>query len=176
MVSDVRVMHRLLYAGSAGGSGRDRPDRPRPRRRCASVESAMSAFRTASSLTARSCAVLRARSSARRTRSGEALPARAHRPRVERQDQSREGVRLDPAPRSGGGSPRDEIDLYPTNAITIEPRRVIMNGTAQKTKRLLEKHGVEVITVEYDEVHKYGGRIRCNTMHLIRDKGPMTFA
>jgi N-dimethylarginine dimethylaminohydrolase len=51
-----------------------------------------------------------------------------------------------------------------------------MNGTAQKTKRLLEKHGVEVITVEYDEVHKYGGGIRCNTMQLIRDKGPTTFA
>src|SRR5262249_51040672 len=35
--------------------------------------------------------------------------------------------------------PREEIDLFPTNAITIEPRRVIMNATAQKTKRLLEK-------------------------------------
>src|SRR5580700_10848076 len=45
MVSDVRVMHRLLYAGSTGGSGRDRPDRPRPRRRCASVESAPSIWR-----------------------------------------------------------------------------------------------------------------------------------
>ena len=72
--------------------------------------------------------------------------------------------------------PRDEIELYPTNAITIEPRRVIMNATAQKTRRLLEKHNVEVIAVEYDEVHKYGGGIRCNTMQLIRDKGPTTFA
>jgi len=72
--------------------------------------------------------------------------------------------------------PREEIDLFPTNAITIEPRRVIMNATAQKTKRLLEKHKVEVITVDYDEVHKYGGGIRCNTMQLIRDPGPSTFA
>ena len=71
--------------------------------------------------------------------------------------------------------PRDEIELYPTNAITIEPRRVIMNATAHKTRRLLEEHHVEVITVEYDEVHKYGGGIRCNTMQLIRDKGPTTF-
>jgi hypothetical protein len=45
----------------------------------------------------------------------------------------------------------------------------------QKTKRLLEKYDVEVITVEYDEVHKYGGGIRCNTMQLIRDPGPTTF-
>src|SRR6476646_890431 len=72
--------------------------------------------------------------------------------------------------------PRDEIELYPTNAITIEPRRVIMNATAQKTRRLLEEHDVEVIAVEYDEVHKYGGGIRCNTMQLMRDKGPTTFA
>jgi N-dimethylarginine dimethylaminohydrolase len=71
--------------------------------------------------------------------------------------------------------PREEIDLFPTNAITIEPRRVIINATAQKTKKLLEKHNVEVITVEYDEVHKYGGGIRCNTMQLIRDPGPTTF-
>jgi arginine deiminase len=67
-------------------------------------------------------------------------------------------------------------ELYPTNAITIEPRLVVMNGTARKTKRLLEKHGVEVILVEYDEVHKCGGGIRCNTMQLIRDRGPMSFA
>jgi hypothetical protein len=37
--------------------------------------------------------------------------------------------------------------LVPINAITIEPRHVIMNATAQK--RLLEKHKVEVIPVEY---------------------------
>jgi N-dimethylarginine dimethylaminohydrolase len=71
--------------------------------------------------------------------------------------------------------PREEIDLFPTNAITVEPRQVIMNASAIKTKRLLEQHGVEVITVEYDEVHKYGGGIRCNTMQLMRDSGPTTF-
>ena len=79
--------------------------------------------------------------------------------------------------------PLDQVaEAHATRSSFIRPtsrsktRRVIMNGTAQKTKRLLEKHGVEVITVEYDEVHKYGGRICCYTMHLIRDKGPMTFA
>jgi len=65
--------------------------------------------------------------------------------------------------------------IVPINAITIEPRRVIMNATAQKTKRLLEKHKVEVIPVEYNEVCKCGGGIRGDTMQLIRDKGPMTF-
>jgi N-dimethylarginine dimethylaminohydrolase len=50
-----------------------------------------------------------------------------------------------------------------------------MNASAVKTSKLLEKHKVEVIPIEYDEVHKYGGGIRCNTMQLIRDKGPTTF-
>ncbi len=72
-------------------------------------------------------------------------------------------------------APREEIQLYPTNGITIEPRKVIMNASAVKTRRRLEQHGVEVIPIEYDEVHKYGGGIRCNTMQLIRDPGPRTF-
>ena len=73
-------------------------------------------------------------------------------------------------------APRDEVDLYPVNGITIEPRRVIMNASAVKTRALLERHGVEVSPIEYGEVHKYGGGIRCNTMQLVRDRGPFTFA
>jgi N-dimethylarginine dimethylaminohydrolase len=73
-------------------------------------------------------------------------------------------------------APRDEVNLYPTNGITIEPRKVIMNASATKTRKLLEQHKVDVIPIEYDEVHKYGGGIRCNTMQLIRDPGPCTFA
>lgn len=72
-------------------------------------------------------------------------------------------------------APREEIGKFPTNAITVEPRKLIMNASAVRTRSLLEHHGVEVIPVEYDEVHKYGGGIRCNTMQLIRDPGPKTF-
>jgi len=50
-----------------------------------------------------------------------------------------------------------------------------MNASATKTRRLLEQHGVEVIPIAYDEVRKYGGGIRCDTMQLIRDPGPVTF-
>jgi N-dimethylarginine dimethylaminohydrolase len=71
--------------------------------------------------------------------------------------------------------PRDEIKFYPTNGITLEPRRIIMNASAEKTRRLVEARGVEVIAIPYDEVHKYGGGIRCNTMQLIRDPGPRLF-
>ena len=71
--------------------------------------------------------------------------------------------------------PRDEIHFCPTNGITIEPRKVIMNASASKTRKLLEASGVEVMPIPYDEVHKYGGGIRCNTMQLIRDPGPKLF-
>jgi N-dimethylarginine dimethylaminohydrolase len=50
-----------------------------------------------------------------------------------------------------------------------------MNSAAEKTRKLLEAHKVEVIPIDYGEVHKYGGGIRCNTMQLIRDPGPTTF-
>jgi N-dimethylarginine dimethylaminohydrolase len=72
-------------------------------------------------------------------------------------------------------APAEEVGLYPVNGITVEPRKVIMNASAVKTIRLLESAGVEVIAIPYDEVHKYGGGIRCNTMQLIRDPGPRTF-
>ena len=71
--------------------------------------------------------------------------------------------------------PRDEIMKYPVNGITVAPRKVIMNKSATKTIKLLEQKKVEVIAIPYDEVHKYGGGIRCNTMQLIRDPGPRTF-
>jgi len=71
--------------------------------------------------------------------------------------------------------PHEEIWHFPTNAITIEPRLMIMNAAAEKTRKLLEARKVEVIPVDYSEVHKYGGGIRCNTMQLIRDEGPRTF-
>ena len=72
-------------------------------------------------------------------------------------------------------APHEEVDTFGVNGITVAPRKVIMNASAKKTRKLLEKHKVEVIPVEYDEVHKYGGGIRCNTMQLIRDPGPKTF-
>ena len=72
-------------------------------------------------------------------------------------------------------APREEVHLYGVNGITIEPMKVIMNSSAGKTIKLLKSHGVEVIPHCYDEVHKYGGGIRCNTMQLIRDVGPCTF-
>ena len=39
----------------------------------------------------------------------------------------------------------------------------------------LAEHIEVQAAIEYDEVHKYGGGIRCNTMQLIRDPGPRLF-
>jgi N-dimethylarginine dimethylaminohydrolase len=61
------------------------------------------------------------------------------------------------------------------NLITIEPNVVLMSSGAPRTRQLLEKKGVEVIEVPYDEVIKYGGGIRCTTMQLVRDAGPSVF-
>ncbi len=72
-------------------------------------------------------------------------------------------------------APREELSCYAVNGITVEPHKVIMNASAEKTRKLLERRGVEVIPIDYDEVHKYGGGIRCNTMQLLRDPGPITF-
>lgn len=65
--------------------------------------------------------------------------------------------------------------VAPANLITIEPRLVMMSTGAPRTRSLLEENGVEVIEVPYDEVIKYGGGIRCTTMQLVRDAGPMVF-
>ena len=66
--------------------------------------------------------------------------------------------------------------MTPANLITIEPRLVVMPGPAPKTRALLEREGIEVIEVEYDEVILYGGGVRCTTMQLVRDPGPKHFS
>lgn len=72
--------------------------------------------------------------------------------------------------------PRDEQEsVAAANMITVEPRKVIMTAGAPKTRKLLEQHDVEVIEVDYREVLRYGGGIRCTTMQLVRDAGPKVF-
>jgi N-dimethylarginine dimethylaminohydrolase len=71
-------------------------------------------------------------------------------------------------------APRDEVDLYPVNGITIEPRRVIMNASAVRRAHC-SSGTASGHSDEYGEV-QYGGGIRCNTMQLVRDRGPCTFA
>jgi N-dimethylarginine dimethylaminohydrolase len=72
--------------------------------------------------------------------------------------------------------PRDEQERsWPLNMITVEPRKVIMAEGSPRTRAMLEAEDVEVIEVPYDNVHRYGGGIRCTTMQLLRDPGPKVF-
>jgi N-dimethylarginine dimethylaminohydrolase len=79
------------------------------------------------------------------------------------------GYRLIEAPRA------EQEAVTPVNMITIEPRKVVMPAGAPRTRALLEAEGVETIEIEYKEVIKYGGGIRCTTMQLVRDPGPKRF-
>lgn len=73
-------------------------------------------------------------------------------------------------------APREEQEtVCPVNMITIEPRRVVLTTGAPRTRALLEREGVDVIEVDYGEVIRYGGSIRCTTMQLVRDPGPSVF-
>jgi len=72
--------------------------------------------------------------------------------------------------------PREEqLRAFVCNALTLEPRRLLMAEGAPQTVKALEKEKVEVIQIPYDEVMKYGGGISCTTGRLIRDPGPKLF-
>jgi N-dimethylarginine dimethylaminohydrolase len=55
------------------------------------------------------------------------------------------------------------------NCLAVGPGRVIMSSHAVRTADRLANAGVEVIPVEYGELHKGGGGIHCSTLPLIRD-------
>lgn len=63
--------------------------------------------------------------------------------------------------------PRD--GAFGVNCLAVSPGRVIMAAHAQRTADRLDKLGVEVILVDYEEIHKSGGGVHCSTLPLIRD-------
>jgi N-dimethylarginine dimethylaminohydrolase len=61
-------------------------------------------------------------------------------------------------------------NAFSTNCLAVSPGRVIMH--LNKTQRLaddLDKHGIEVIPVDYECVELGGGGIHCSTAPLARD-------
>jgi len=63
--------------------------------------------------------------------------------------------------------PRD--GAFGVNCLAVRPGRVIMSSDAKRSAERLERAGVEVVLVDYDELPKSGGGIHCSTLPLIRD-------
>ncbi len=66
---------------------------------------------------------------------------------------------------------KQQKDLM-SNGLTISPKKYIMIGgkpTSQGFKKSLEKHGVEVISVELDELTEGHGGAHCMTQPIQRD-------
>ncbi len=55
------------------------------------------------------------------------------------------------------------------NCLAVRPGRVIISSHAKRSAERLDKAGVEVVMVDYDELPKAGGGIHCSTLPLIRD-------
>jgi N-dimethylarginine dimethylaminohydrolase len=63
-----------------------------------------------------------------------------------------------------------EDNSWIVNGLAVRPGRVLMpEGLSEATREALARHGVEVVTVDYDKVQLNGGGIHCSTCPLIRD-------
>ena len=63
----------------------------------------------------------------------------------------------------------DPSEAWGLNALCLRPGRVLMAEGSPRSAERLERAGVEVVTVPYDEIHKNGGGVHCSTMELIRE-------
>jgi N-dimethylarginine dimethylaminohydrolase len=59
-------------------------------------------------------------------------------------------------------------EVWGVNLLALAPRRVLMAAGSPRTAERLSQAGVEVVTVEYDELHPNGGGVHCSTMELVR--------
>jgi N-dimethylarginine dimethylaminohydrolase len=64
--------------------------------------------------------------------------------------------------------PRD--GPFGVNCLAVSRGRVIMAAHAERSADRLDELGVEVIPIDYGEIHKHDGGIHCSTLPLIRDE------
>ena len=72
-----------------------------------------------------------------------------------------------------------ELDIEPVpcpageewaiNSLVLRPGLVLMCDAYPRARELLERRGIEVRAIPYDEIQKGGGGVHCSTMELIRD-------
>jgi N-dimethylarginine dimethylaminohydrolase len=55
------------------------------------------------------------------------------------------------------------------NLLCLRPGRVLMAEGSPRTAELLDRAGIEVVTIPYDEIQKNGGGVHCSTIELVRD-------
>lgn len=60
--------------------------------------------------------------------------------------------------------------MLTNNCLALEPGKVLFSELGVKTRKNLEKAGVETITVNISEINKMGGGIHCATLPLLREK------
>ena len=63
----------------------------------------------------------------------------------------------------------DPTEEWGLNALCLSPGRALMAAEAPRSAERLAARGVEVIPVEYGELHKNGGGVHCSTMELVRE-------
>lgn len=63
----------------------------------------------------------------------------------------------------------DASEEWGLNLLCLRPGRVLMAEGSPRTAQLLERAGIDVLTIPYDEIHKNGGGVHCSTIELVRD-------
>ena len=63
----------------------------------------------------------------------------------------------------------DPAERWAVNCLAVSPGRVVLADDCPRTIERLERRGVEVIAIPYDEIHHNGGGIHCSTMELLRE-------
>jgi N-dimethylarginine dimethylaminohydrolase len=64
---------------------------------------------------------------------------------------------------------RHPDERWAVNCLVLRPGRVLMSDDCARTAERLERRGIEVIPLPYDEIQKNGGGIHCSTMELLRE-------
>ena len=61
------------------------------------------------------------------------------------------------------------------NGVTLRPGKVVLNAGSRKTSKALEREGIDVISVDFSESHKFAiAGLHCATLELVRDQpGPV---
>jgi arginine deiminase len=77
---------------------------------------------------------------------------------------SRRGVRIIEVP-------VEEYWDLALNGVTLAPGKVVMNAGSPTVVRALERHGVEVIQIDFSESHRFAiAGLHCATLELQRDQ------